>query len=74
MSPSKQFTTVLERPRCLRCQRRMKLEQVSPGSEGFEERLFECAKCDHTETRVIPSDPIRSRAVGWLAGELRSPE
>jgi hypothetical protein len=74
MSSSTQLTTILERPRCLRCQRRMKLEDVLPGPEGFERRLFECSKCDRTETRAVASDPIKSKAVGWLAGELRSPE
>jgi hypothetical protein len=53
---------------------RMKLECVSPEPKGFERRLFECSKCNHAETRVVASDPIKSKAVGWLAGELRSPE
>jgi tRNA(Ile2) C34 agmatinyltransferase TiaS len=74
MPSSRPFITVLEHPRCPRCQRRMKLENVSPGSKGFEHRLFECSKCDHAETRAVPSDPIKSSAVQWLAGELRAPE
>jgi transposase-like protein len=73
MSSSPLSITAIERPRCPRCQRRMKLERVSPGSKGFEHRLFECAKCDHAETRAVP-DPIQSKAVRWFAGELRSPE
>jgi len=51
----------------------MMLERVSPGPIGFEHRQFECSKCDHVEISVIASDPFRSRAVGWLAGELRTP-
>jgi hypothetical protein len=51
----------------------MKLKDVSPGPKGFERRLFECAKCDHVETRAVPSDPIKSSAVRWLAGELKAP-
>jgi hypothetical protein len=52
----------------------MRLEDVSLGPKGFERRLFECFKCDHAETRAVPSDPIKSDAVRWLAGELRAPE
>jgi hypothetical protein len=52
----------------------MRLEDVSLGPKGFERRLFECSKCDHAETRAVPSDPIKSDVVRWLAGELRAPE
>jgi exosome complex RNA-binding protein Csl4 len=68
-----QFLTVIERPRCSRCQTRMMLERVSAGPIGFEHRLFECPKCDQVEIRVIASDPLKSNAVGWLAGGLRTP-
>jgi transposase-like protein len=70
---SRQFITALEHPRCPRCQRRMRLEDVSLGPKGYEHRSFECAKCDHAETRAVPSDPIKSNAVRWLAGELKAP-
>jgi hypothetical protein len=49
------------------------LERVSAGSIGFEHRLFECPKCDHVEISVIALDPIKSKAAGWLAGELTAP-
>jgi hypothetical protein len=62
--------TAFERPRCARCQTRMMLERISPGSVGFEHWLFECPKCDHVETRVIASDPFNSEVHGWLSGEL----
>jgi len=52
----------------------MRLENVSLGPEGFESRLFECFKCDHAERRAVPSDPIKSDAVRWLAGELKAPQ
>jgi len=42
----------------------MMLERVSPGSIGFERRLFECPKCDHVETSVIASNPLNSKAQG----------
>jgi hypothetical protein len=51
----------------------MMLERVSPGPIGFEHRLFECPKCDHVEISVIASDPSKSKALGWLAEELRTP-
>jgi hypothetical protein len=51
----------------------MMLERVSSGPIGFEQRLFECPKCDHVEINVIASDPFNSKATGWLAGELTAP-
>jgi tRNA(Ile2) C34 agmatinyltransferase TiaS len=62
------FLTAIECPRCPRCQRRMKLQHVSAGPKDFEHRLFECS----AETRAVP-DPIKSKAVGWFAGELKAP-
>jgi hypothetical protein len=73
VTSSQQFLTPIERPRCSRCQTRMMLERVSLGPIGFEQRLFECPKCDHVEISIIASDPIKSKAAGWLAGELRTP-
>jgi hypothetical protein len=51
----------------------MMLERVSPGPIGVEHRLFECSRCDLVEISVVASDPFKSKAVGWLAGELRTP-
>jgi len=65
------FLTDMERARCSRCQTRMMLERVSAGRIGFENRLFECPKCDQVEIRVIASNPFNSNAAGRLAGELR---
>jgi hypothetical protein len=73
MTSRQQFLTAIERPRCSRCQTRMMLERVSAGPTGFEHRLFECPRCDQVELSVIASDPLKSNAVGWLAGELRAP-
>ena len=73
MTSSQQFLTAIERPRCSRCQTRMMLERVSSGPIGFEQRLFECPKCDHVEISVTASDPFKSKVIGWLAGELRAP-
>jgi hypothetical protein len=73
MHSSLPFLTAIERPRCSRCQTPMMLERVATGPIGFEQRLFECPKCDHVEISVIASDPFKSNAVGWFAGELRTP-
>jgi hypothetical protein len=73
MSSTQPFLTAIERPRCSRCQTRMMLERVSRGPIGFEHRLFECPKCDQAEISVIASDPFKSRAAGWIDGDLRAP-
>jgi hypothetical protein len=51
----------------------MMLARVSPGPTGFELRTFDCSKCEHVEKIVIASDPMKSRDVGWLVGELQPP-
>jgi hypothetical protein len=43
------------------------------GPIGFEQWLFECPKCDHVEISVTASDPFKSKVIGWLAGELGTP-
>jgi hypothetical protein len=51
----------------------MMLERISSGPIGFEQRLFECPKCDHVEINVTASDPFKSAAAGWLDADLRAP-
>jgi ribosomal protein S27AE len=63
----------IQRLRCPKCQTRMILARISQGPSGFELRRFDCSKCDHVEQIVIASDPMKSRAVGWFAGELQPP-
>jgi tRNA(Ile2) C34 agmatinyltransferase TiaS len=63
----------IQRPRCPKCQMRMRTAGVSDGPDGFENRAFECAKCGHKETRTLASDPLKTNAVGWLSGELGRP-
>jgi hypothetical protein len=60
----------IQRPRCPKCQTRMRTAGVSDGPNGVENRAFECAKCGHTEIKVLASDPLRSSVLGWLSGEL----
>jgi hypothetical protein len=43
---------------------------VAPAPDGMEERTFECLKCHHVEIRSTQAAPLKTDAVGWLAGEL----
>ena len=63
----------IQRLRCPKCHTRMMLSRISPGPTGFELRTFGCVKCDYVEKVAIASDPMKSGDVGWLVGELRSP-
>lgn len=62
-----------DRPMCPTCKHRMGLCRTSVGKRGFEERTFECATCHRTETLSVAVDPMKTDALGWLAGELRPP-
>jgi hypothetical protein len=52
----------------------MKLVSISAGPTGYEQRAFECPKCDHAETSMAPSDPMKSKAAGWLCSDLKPPD
>jgi hypothetical protein len=60
-----------ERPMCPTCKHRMGLARISPGERGFELRSFECSTCHRLEKISIAVDPLKTDALGWLAGELR---
>jgi len=62
-----------ERPMCPVCKHRMALARISPGKAGFEKRTFECSTCERTELVSLAVDPMKTDAVGWLAGELNPP-
>jgi len=51
----------------------MAFARISPGEHGFEVRTFECSTCDRTERISTSVDPLKTDAVGWIAGELRPP-
>jgi hypothetical protein len=67
-------TAIVQRPICPVCQHRMGLARVSPGRRGFEDRTFECSTCRRIEKVTLPVDPLRTDALGWLAGELKPPQ
>lgn len=50
------------------------LARNSPASKGYDSRTFECAKCDHTLTRDVARDPMKSETAGWQYSELKAPE
>jgi hypothetical protein len=51
----------------------MSLARVMHGPEGYELRNFDCDKCDHVVTVTVATDPMKSDATRWLAGELKPP-
>ena len=66
--------TSIERPHCPKCDARMVLARIAPGPAGFDVRTFECAGCLHVHILTVETDPMKSDAVRWLAGnDLRSP-
>jgi hypothetical protein len=39
------------------------------GPKGYDLRNFECDRCDHVMTVTVATDPMKSGAMGWLAGK-----
>jgi hypothetical protein len=52
----------------------MDLARIVPGPPGFDLRDFECEKCDQVVTKTVASDPMRSDALRWFAGDLKPPK
>ena len=51
----------------------MMLARIIHGPMTFENRWFECSKCNYVQNRIVATDPMQSAYLGWLAGELRAP-
>ena len=64
---------VIERPRCPKCHIRTSLARIMPGPEGYDLRYFKCAKCGEAISLKVATDPMKSDALRWLAGELKPP-
>ncbi len=64
----------IHRPRCPKCQMRMRTTEIAPGPDGFENRTFECLRCNHRATMLVVADPLKGDAVKWASSELRPPE
>jgi len=58
---------------CPLCKHRMALTRVSPGKRGIGDRSFECPTCGRIEKISVAVDPMKTNAMGWLAGKLRAP-
>jgi hypothetical protein len=53
----------------------MSLARIAPGPKGFDQRTFECGKCEHIHKEVIFADPMKSSKTGWLDGaDLKAPK
>lgn len=68
------LNSIFDRPMCPACKHRLRLARISPGKRGFEERTFECSTCHRVDKISLPVDPLKTDAVGWLAGELKPPQ
>ena len=44
---------VLASPSCPRCGARMLLVRILPHASGYEQRTYECPRCDHEVTEII---------------------
>jgi hypothetical protein len=52
----------------------MVLARTTPARLGFDVRTFECVNCDHIHKGHFAADPMTSsEALGWLLGELKTP-
>lgn len=75
VSKTESSLSSIERPHCPRCQAPMMLESISPAPRGYDLRTFECVRCDHIFTRLVPCDPMKTGdALRWLGGELKRPD
>lgn len=63
----------IERPRCPKCTNRMNPARIMPGPKGCDLRNFECERCDQIVTLTVATDPMKSDALRWLAGDLKAP-
>jgi len=40
-------------PSCPKCGTRMKLIRIFPDSPGYDQRTYECPRCEHEVTEVV---------------------
>jgi hypothetical protein len=51
----------------------MSLARITPGPKGFDQRTFECGKCEFVHRQVVSTDPMKSVKAGWVHGDLKAP-
>jgi hypothetical protein len=66
-------SSATKRPSCPNCRRQMLVTRILPAKGEYQHIRFDCLTCPRFEVRVIPVDPLRTDAIGWLASELRPP-
>ncbi|HZP79482.1 MAG TPA: response regulator [Pseudolabrys sp.] len=50
----------VDRPACPHCGWVMWLSQIEPEKPGYDKRIFECARCELTQQRVVAIDQPES--------------
>ena len=67
--------TIIQRPRCPKCQSTVTLARITRGPSGFDIGTFQCSACDLVHQLVVDLiDPMKSlETLGWFQGELRAP-
>lgn len=71
---SSPLVAAILRPGCPKCrEHHMLLSKLEPGPSGCVSRSFECQRCGHVVTTLVSGDPLTSKALGWIASELRPP-
>jgi len=41
------------RPKCSRCGTRMSLVRIFPDKPGYDQRTYECPRCEHEVTEIV---------------------
>jgi rubredoxin len=59
--------------RCPQCEAPAAIQHATPGRPGFEHLTLRCPKCGNISEAQVQTDPMKSEAVGWLAGDLHAP-
>jgi hypothetical protein len=44
---------IISRPNCSRCGTRMSLVRIFPDKPGFDQRTFECPRCESEVTEIV---------------------
>jgi hypothetical protein len=62
-----------ERHRCPTCRERMDLQRIDPGMRGFENRVFECGRCDTMKAVPAAVGGTKSPSAKWAESPLLAP-
>jgi hypothetical protein len=50
------------------------LARIELGPSGYDQRTFECPKCNHSFKSLVANDPMKSDAGGWFVRDLQPPK